>query len=207
MSLTDEKVIGQKILERIDRLVEVVIAAKLKNPQVAEQAFLESCQIVEELFGLLAQIIGRQNDYLTTAVKELVTQRIPDQRLLNGIDLQSVLEEICQRVRENSAAAWQDGDYPEEAVPYIIRDQVERALGMLYPHQTILRKHRHNGIYFEYFLPSQKIAVDENSSSKDEENTLREFICRKDGIKFVAVDKSVAGYREIARQIKRQLAV
>ncbi len=56
-------------------------------------------------------------------------------------------------------------------------------------------------------MPSLKIAVEEIRYYKDKDRALKDFLCRKYGIKIISVDNNIPGYREIARHIKRQLAV
>lgn len=210
MSLQKERAIGQQILARIDRLIEIVIAVALKKPQETERDFEEGCQIIAELFNLLEQIIGPQSEYRNIAIKEMVTQRIPDQRILDSFDLQPLLEAMFQQVStqvstDNPAVECCDCQVETETMAK--RDQVERALDLLFRNETVLKKHRHDGLYFDYYLPSQKIAVAENGLRQGEEKAIREYLRRKDGIRVVSVDSSMAGYREIARQIKRQLAI
>lgn len=207
MAISNEKMIGQQILARIDHLIEVVFATGHKNPPEAQQAYDEGCHIIAELFNLLEQIIGPQKEYINTAIKELVAQRIPDQRLLNSFDdFHALLDQMCQRV-DSSNNMVQDTDYAAVAEVPVGREKVELALDLIFPHETILKKHRYHGIYFDYYLPTLKIAIEEDEYRRETEKALREFLCRRDGIRVVSVDNNIYGYREIARQIKRQLAM
>ncbi len=214
MSLQNERAIGQQILARIDRLIEIVIAVAIKKPQEAERDFEEGCQVIAELFGLLEQIIGPQNEYLNIAIEEMVAQRMPDQRILDSFDLQPLLEAMFQQVRaqvsakastDNLTVEYSDCQVGIETLPN--RDQIERALDLLFRNETVLKNHRQDGLYYDYYLPSQKIAVTENGYRQGEEKAIKEYLRRKDGIRVVSVDSGRAGYREIARQIKRQLAI
>ena len=144
-------------------------------------------------------------EYVETAVKELVNQRIPDQRLVNGFsDFNTLLDEMCKRVGSGDLKAQPD-EQNGDAEVLVSKDQVERALDLLYPRETVRKRYRYNGVYFDYYLPSQMIAVEETGCQKAE-NALKEFLCRRDGIRVATVDHGLPGYREIARQIKRQLA-
>ncbi len=192
-------------MAKIDHLIESLIAAKLRSPQEARQSFDEGCQLVATLFDLLEQFIGPHPEYVETAVKELVNQRIPDQRLVNGFsDFNTLLDEMCKRVGSGDLKAQPD-EQNGDAEVLVSKDQVERALDLLYPRETVRKRYRYNGVYFDYFLPSQMIAVEETGCQKAE-NALKEFLCRRDGIRVATVDHGLPGYREIARQIKRQLA-
>ncbi|MGD0621396.1 MAG: hypothetical protein ABSA82_02885 [Thermacetogeniaceae bacterium] len=205
MSISKEKMLGEQILAKIDHLIESLIAAELRSPQESRQSFDEGCQLVAQLFDLLEQFIGPHPEYLETAVKELVNQRIPDQRLLNGFSgFNTLLDEMCKRADSSDLKA-QRNEHDADAEGPVSKDQVERALDLLFPRETVWKRHRYNGVYFDYFLPSLKIAVEESGYQRTE-NALKEFLCRRDGIRVATVDHSLPGYREIARQIKRQLA-
>jgi hypothetical protein len=205
MSISNEKMLGEQILATIDLLIESLIAAELRSPQEARQSFDEGCQMVAQLFGLVEQLIGPHPEYVVAAVKELVNQRIPDQRLLNGFgSFHTFLDEMCKYVSNSGLKAQYSQHDADTGVP-ISKDKVERALDLLFPRQTVWKHHRYNGIYFDYYIPSLKIALDESGSQRAE-NALKDYLCRRDGIRVATVDHSLPGYREIARQIKRQLA-
>jgi|GEM_PF-1067971 hypothetical protein len=204
MSISNEKMLGEQILAKIDHLIESLVAAQLRNPQDARQSFNEGCQLVAQLFDLLGQFIGPHPEYMETAVKELVNQRIPDQRLLNGFSgFNTLLDEMCKHAGSSDLTARQNGR-DADAAGVVSKDRVERALDLLFPRETIWKRHRYNGIYFDYYLPSLKIAVEESGYQRTE-NALKEFLCRRDGIRVATLNNSLTGYREIARQIKRQL--
>lgn len=203
MSIPEEKIIGQQILTGIDHLIEAVIAAELQGQQDARQAFDGGCRLIVELYNLLEKIIGHHPEYMETAVKELVAQRVPDQRLL-GADFNALLDEMCRRIDPGDLEHY--GERRTGIEPPAARDKVERALDLLFPREAVLKQQRCGGIYFEYYIPSLKIAVEE-CGSRGPENAIREFLCRRDGIRVVRVERGAASYREIARQIKRQLAV
>lgn len=203
LSIPEEKIIGEQILTDIDQLIEAVIAAGLQNQQDASQAFDGGCRLVAELYALLEKIIGHHPEYMETAVKELVVQRIPDQGLL-GTEFNALLDEMCRRIDQGDSEHCHESRKGVEA-PYA-RDKVERAIGLLFPREAVLKQQRYNGVYFEYYIPSLKIAVEE-SVCRGPENAFREFLCRRDGIRVVTVNGGTASYREIARQIKRQLTV
>ena len=203
--MSEERMIGQQILAEIDRLIETLIAAGLRSQQEYRQRFDEGCRLVAQIYDLLEQIIGPNPEYLETAVKELVNQRIPDQRLLNGFSgFNALLDEMCKRADSGDLKA-QRNEHDADAEGPVSKDQVERALDLLFPRETVWKRHRYNGVYFAYYLPSLKIAVEESGYQRTE-NALKEFLCRRDGIRVATVDNSLPGYREIARQIKRQLA-
>jgi hypothetical protein len=202
--LSEEKVIGQQILTNVDRLIETVIATGLKDQEEYRQKFDLGCRLVMEIYNLLEQIIGPQSEYLERAVKEMVAQRIPDQRLLNGFsDFYELLDRMCQHA---SARNMELGDQSREegGAAQSDKDEVERALGLLFPDTEVIRGHRDHGISFAYYLPALKIAVAE-TGAWEKGGALKEYQCRRDGIRVVFVDKSMAGYREIARQIRRRL--
>jgi hypothetical protein len=204
MSISNEKMLGEQILVKIDRLIESLVAAQLRNPQDARQNFNEGCQLVAQLFDLLGQFIGPHPEYVETAVKELVSQRIPDQRLLNGFGgFNTILDEMCQHVGSSDLTVRQNG-HDADAAGVVNKDKVERALDLLFPRETVWKRHRYNGIYFDYYLPSLKIAVEESGDQRTE-NAVKEFLCRRDGIRVATVNNRLTGYREIARQIRRQL--
>ena len=205
MSISNEKVLGEQILARIDRLIEVLIAVELKDPQDARQSFEEGRRLVAQLYDLLEQFIGPHHEYMESAVKELVTQRIPDRRLLQGFsDFTNSWTRCASRQATMILKTQDHEDAPDAAAP-TGKDKVERALNLLFPRETIWKRHRYNGVYFDYYLPFLKIAVEEGGYQQGTENALKEFLCRRDGIRIAMVDNSLAGYREIARQIKRQL--
>jgi hypothetical protein len=204
MSISNEKMLGEQILVKIDHLIESLVAAQLRNPQDAQQSFTEGCQLVAQLFDLLDQFIGPNPEYIVTAVKELVNQRIPDQGFLNGFSgFNALLDEMCKYVGGGGFEARQNG-YDADTAGAPSKDRVERALDLLFPRETVWKRHRYNGIIFDYYLPSRKIAVEE-SECRRTENAFKEFLCRRDGIRVATVNSGPAGYREIARQIKRQL--
>ncbi len=205
VSISNEKVLGEQILARIDRLIEVLIAVELKNPQEARQSFEEGRRLVAELYGLLEQFIGPHHEYMESAVKELVTQRIPDRRLLQGFSgFTRLLDEVCKQTGNSDLQTQDHEDAPDAGAP-TSKDKVERALNLIFPRETVWKRHRYNGVYFDYYLPFLKIAVEEGGYHRGTENALKEYLCRRDGIRVAMVDNSIAGYREIARQIKRQL--
>jgi hypothetical protein len=204
MSISNEKMLGEQILVKIDCLIESLVAAQLRNPQDARQNFNEGCQLVAQLFDLLGQFIGPHPEYVETAVKELVNQRIPDRGLLNEFDgFNAILDEMCQHVESGDLAMCQNG-HDADAARVVNKETVERALDLLFPRETVRKRHRYKGVYFDYYLPSLKIAVEESGDQKAE-NAVKEFLCRRDGIRVATVNNSLSGYREIARQIKRQL--
>ena len=123
MSISNEKMLGEQILAKIDHLIESLVAAKLRNPQDARQSFDEGCQLVAHLFDLLEQFIGPHPEYVETAVKELVNQRIPDQRLLNGFsDFNTLLDEMCKRVGSSDLKHSQTGSNGD-AASVVSKDQ------------------------------------------------------------------------------------
>jgi hypothetical protein len=204
MSISKEKMLGEQILGKIDCLIESLVATELRNPQDSRQSFNEGCQLVAQIFDLLGQIIGPRPEYMETAVKELVSQRIPDQRLLNGFsDFNALLDEMCQQAIKNDLPGRENGRETDVA-EMACKDRVERALDLLFPRETIWKRHRYNGIYFDYYLPSLKIAVEDGGYQRTE-HAFKEFMCRRDGIRVATVNDSQTGYREIARQIRRQL--
>lgn len=181
MSISNEKILGEQILARIDRLIEVLIAVELKDPQDARQSFEEGRRLVTQLYNLLEQFIGPHHEYKESAVKELVTQRIPDHRLLKGFSgFNRVLDEMCKEAGINDLKTPDHEDAPDTAAT-TNKDRVESALNLLFPHETIWKRHRYNGVYFDYYLPFLKIAVEESGYQQRTENVLKEFLCRKDG--------------------------
>jgi len=205
MSISNERMLGEQILAAIDLLIESLIAAELRSPQDVQQSFDEGCQLVAQLFGLVEQLIGAHPEYVVAAVKELVNQRIPDQRLLNGFSrFHALLDEMCKYVSNSGLEAQYSQCDADTGAP-VSKDKVERALELLFPSQPVCKHHRHDGVYFDYYLPSLKIALEESGSQRAE-NALKDYLCRRDGIRIATVDHSLPGYREIARQIKRQLA-
>jgi hypothetical protein len=123
---------------------------------------------------------------------------------LNGFsDFNALLDKMCQHADRGGLKAPHDV-HATDAAEVVSKDRVERALDLLFPRETVCKRYRYNGIYFDYYLPSRKIAVEENGCQKTE-NAFKEFLCRKDGIRVATVDNSQTGYREIARQIRRQL--
>ncbi len=204
MSLAEERIIGQQILADVDQLIETVFAAGLREQDEYKQEFESGCRLVMEIYSLLEQIIGQGSEYLEAAIKELVKQRIPDQKLLDGfVDFDALFERMCRHASgmlAESGSSSRHGGAGSEAA----RDNVERALDLLFPRAEIVRRPRYNGISFAYYLPVQKIAVDEGGS-REKGRALKDLQCRREGIRMVSVDKSMSSFREIARHIQRQL--
>ncbi len=209
MPLPNEKVIGEQILTKIDQLIEVIIAATLKNKDDRQKLLEQGYVVTGELLRLLVQLLGPREDYLYTAVKELVRQRLPDQRLLNGFgDFYDLLEEIYQKALRIDETL---GEEREKIQPVHERgptNKIERALAFLFPRVRIFKNHWYKGVNFEYFLPFLKLAVEDINWDRSADCIRKEFLCRKYGIQLLRLDsKKASGYREMARMIKRRVPI
>ncbi|MDH7576351.1 MAG: hypothetical protein QHH75_00745 [Bacillota bacterium] len=209
MPLSEEKVIGEQILTKIDQLIELIIAAGMQNKKDRQELFKQGCLMMRELLSLLEQLLGPREDYLRTAVKELVMQRLPDQRVLNGFaDFYDLLEEIYRKARP---IKYSPPDYQEKTIrlPEIgSGNSLEQALIFLFPRDKIQKNYWYKGMNFQYFLPSLKFAVEDIAWNKAFNRARKEFFCRKHGIRFLVLDSTkAANYREVARIIKRQVSI
>lgn len=205
MTLSHEKVIGEQILKKIDQLIELIIAASLK-PDDRQKILEQGDFVMSELITLLEQLLGPREDYLCAAVKELIAQRLPDQRMLEGFnDFYDLLEEIYRKVHPKDDSPRRQGrtGQMQKTAP---TSNLERALRFLFPDLQIFKNHRFRGLNFEYYLPSLRLAVEDIAWEKSVNRVRKEFLCRKYGIQLLLLDSRKGGYRDLARVIKRRFS-
>lgn len=201
MGLSNEHLLSQQILMKLEHLVELIITINLANADEKEE-LLKRCQLaVDELKGLLQQIIGPHEDYLKTAVKELLLQRLPDREMMEAVEEMDLL---CG-----------SSDHPEKTDPEQVTwfrspsgrnlNILEQGLYFLFPRAKVYRNYKYKGFCFDYYLPAVKLALEEGSQKRNVD-VLKKFFCKKEGIRLVCLDlRGVTSSREVARLIKKQL--
>jgi hypothetical protein len=206
MALQRENQIGQQILNKVDQLIDIIYNAGMQEAGLEDPLFDQGCLVVRELFGLLEQIIGPRVEYMYEAVQELIKQRLPDQRLLNEFgDFFEMLDQMLNHARISHQPLCQGAPVLEPCAPEL-RDDLSKALSLLFPSERIIRNFRLQGVILAYYMPSQKLAVDNGDANKDDEKVRREYLCRYQGITLLTVNtQECSGYRDICRIIRRKL--
>lgn len=212
--MPDEEMIGQQILTKVDQLIEIIMATSLQEKEERQKQFEQGCLITRELLCLLEQIIGPRDDYLNVAVKELVNQRLPDEKILDrSSGFYDLLEDVCRVGRELYHYSQEEQNRfsfskANQVSQKFCNDPIEQALYFLFPRAKIHKNYLYRGLKFKYYLPSVKLAIEDIAQSKKVNSVRKEFFCRRDGIKLIRLDlcKKVTP-REIARFIKKQISI
>lgn len=201
MSLPGDQMIGHRIISKVDGLIEVITAANMQSSEEQRQELVDrGCLLTGEIISLLVKIIGQNNNYLHEALKELVKQRVSGQGLLADGFFETFEEMHDQAVGKTKV------ETPAKQVTTTPVDDLQRALLLLFPLAKIVKNHKLYGVDLNYFIPSLKLAIIDTATEKDFEQARRDFLFRRDGIQVIRLDaQSAIGYREIARNIKRQL--
>ncbi len=201
MGLSNEHLLSQQILMKLEDLVEMIISISLVEADKKEELLKKCKLIVDELKSLLRQIIGPHDEYLTTAVKELLLQRLPDPEMMVAIEELELLHGTGVRSKE---AGTERGTCFRSPLGRNL-NILEQGLYYLFPRAKVYRKYKCKGFCFDYYLPAVKLAL-EDCSQKRSVDALKRFFCKREGIRLVCIDfQGVTSSREVARMIKKQL--
>jgi hypothetical protein len=206
MAASREMLIGHQVLSKVDSLIEMINVASSSDPELKAQAYEQGCLLTRELVVLLEQIIGPQEEYLNQAVRELINQRLTDQRLINDFDeFFNTLDSICRQVQQEHQQRLALGKPDVRYQPTGPEANLNRVLAMLFPNEQVLRNYNYRGVCFFCFLPGLKLALD--LPAPDSGDFVRkEYFCRKDGIRLVQLSSErMSNYRELLRDLRRQL--
>lgn len=77
------------------------------------------------------------------------------------------------------------------------------ALKMVYPGSRIIENYEMRGFILQYYLPEQRLAVEEAGFSGESE--LKRYWCNQLGIRLLKVDGQPVNARRLARNLKRML--
>lgn len=158
MSVSDQKHTGQQILSKTDQLIETIIAFGMNNEVGRRELLEQGVLVMSEIFSLLRRIIGDREEYITAAVKELISQRVADHRFLEKLDyFDELLEEICLRawnavppVSVPKDELQEKDSITQKACCY--HSEVEKAFALVFPDLRPVKNYFYKGIQFEYFF-------------------------------------------------------
>lgn len=107
--MTYDRQLEQRILDCTDRVIELAISASLVDGSAKEGLMKQGSQAAKELAGLLEDFLGDKKDHLPAVAEQLVSQRLPDRRVLGGFgsfesDLAAILSEGIQLHRSENGA-------------------------------------------------------------------------------------------------------
>lgn len=201
MTLQDGQQLGKKVLAKVDLLVEVISALVINNPEEQEDYFAQGCVLVNELKSLLEEMIGPKEEYIKEAIKELITQRLPEQNILTSYDV-DLFELLNSMYIKNESVS----NKTAKSVKEHDDEPLRKAINYLFPQYKIIKNYRQLGCSFSYYIPSLKLAIDNNTDEKSSDFVRKECISRQIGINFLSIPvKELCCSREIVREIKRCL--
>lgn len=197
MNRADEHLLGKQILLRLNHLVELIASAYLAGGKERLSLINESRTEIQDLKWLLAQLLGNHEEYLKTALKELLFQRLPDKDMLEAVGgLEFLLENDEEKNNDLDSQKYNN---------VLVLDSVEQGLYYLFSQTKIYKNYKYKGFFLDYYLPAEKLAI-VDIGKKRPGNSFLEYLCCQEGIILVYLNKlQIHSSRDAIRIIKKQI--